>query len=84
MSKPTSTAENYLRDVIPMVLERAREATEKARRQGAADAAGEFIAGRREAYYEVVSTLLGQLDAFGIPRSSVGVPDEFDPERALL
>jgi hypothetical protein len=78
------TAENYLRDVIPMLLERAREAKRQATSQSVAKADGQFLAGRREAYYEVIATLIGQLDAFGMPRSTFGVPNDFDPERELL
>ncbi len=78
------TADNYLRDVIPMLLEHAREAKRQSVGQGASSPDGSFHAGRREAYYEVVATLLGQLDAFGMSRTTFGVPKDFDPERELL
>ena len=78
-----STAENYLRDLVPLLLERAKEAKRQA--INAVDPNdGNFLAGRRVAYYEVVATVVGQLDAFGLSRTSFGVPDDFDPERDLL
>lgn len=79
-----TTTENYLRDVFPLLLERAREAKIQATMNGLESQRNEFLAGRREAYYEVIATLLGQLDAFGIPRDLIGVPEYFDPEKELL
>jgi hypothetical protein len=75
----------YLRDVLSDLFARAREARESAR-QEAAKAPGDagFEAGRLQGYYEVLSVLVGQLDAFGIPRSSVGVPDILSLEKELL
>lgn len=78
------TGENYLRDVLPAIIERAREAKREAASGTAGTPANEFSAGRRMAYYEVVATMLSELDAFGIPRELVGVPRAFDPERELL
>lgn len=62
---------------------RAREAKEQASKidSGSRD---QFLAGRLEAYYEVIATLLGQLDAFGIGREAVGLPKDYDPEKELL
>jgi len=80
------TAENYLRDVVQLLLERAREA--KSRRDSSrASGDGEqtaFEQGRALAYYEVVSTLLNELETFGISRDAVGVPATFDADRELL
>lgn len=80
------STDNYLRDVIQLLTERAREA--KARRDSLR-ASGDreqaaFEQGRALAYYEVVSTLLNELESFGIPRHAVGVPATFDADRELL
>ena len=75
-----STAENYLFDVIPELVERASAARAEARQKPTAD---EFAAGRALAYYEVVSYLLAQLEAFGIDRKAVRVDPGFDADREL-
>lgn len=79
-----SAADNYLRDVLPQLVARAKEARREAAGQAPGTSAADFSTGRRTAYYEVVAILLGELEAFGIPRQAVGVPDAFDPERDLL
>lgn len=80
------TTENYLRDIMQLLLESARDA--KARRDSSRSSddrqQAAFEDGRAMAYYEVVSTMLEQLKAFRIPRRSVGVPEAFDPDRDLL
>lgn len=80
------TTENYLRDIMHLLLESARQA--KARRDSSGNSGdpqqAAFEDGRAVAYYEVVSTMLEQLNAFRIPRSSIGVPETFDPDRDLL
>lgn len=75
-----------LRDVIHTLLERARRAAVTARAQRAQAKSGPatFEEGRAQAYYEVLSTLLGQLDAFQIPRDQVGVPADLNLEKELL
>ena len=70
-------AENYLRDVVPSLLERARQAKAGAR-------GDPFETGRVQAYYEVLSTLVNQLDAFGIDRAKAGIDERLDLERDLL
>lgn len=76
-------AENYLQDLLPMLLARAREAkSEAASKAGDADAP--FYAGRRAAYYEVLSTVVGQLDAFGMDGSRFGLPAAKSLEAELL
>ena len=76
----------YLHDVLRELLERARDAKAKARALGpsstSTDAA--FANGRALAYYEVVSHLINQLDAFKIERTLVGLEVGLDVERDLL
>lgn len=79
-----STADNYLRDVLPEILSRAIEARRDAGVTPSGTPESDFSAGRRTAYYEVVSMMLGQLEAFGIPREAVRIPEGFDAERELL
>jgi hypothetical protein len=80
------STENYLRDVIQLLMEKAREA--KARRDAFRTSGDRgqatFEQGRALAYYEVISTMLNELESFGIPRHAVGVPAAFDPDRELL
>lgn len=78
----TTPSQHYLRDVLPELLSRARTAREESRRAVSADPG--FAAGRAQAYYEVVSHLLGQLQAFGIDRAAVGIDQQLDVERDLL
>ena len=78
--------DNYLREVIQLLMDRASEA--KSRRDAARKSGDKlqaaFEEGRTNGYYEVVSTILGQLDTFGIARTSVGVSPRFDPAREIL
>jgi hypothetical protein len=76
---PTA-AENYLYDVLPQLLERARQARAEAPR----NSADEFAAGRAMAYYEVLSYLLSELESFGIQRSAVRIDPELDVDRDFL
>jgi hypothetical protein len=81
-----NTAEDYLRDMLGLLLDRAREAksrchAEKSRSQ--TQAAG-FECGRALAYYEVLSALINRLEPFGLSRRQVGVPDDLDLDRELL
>ena len=78
--------ENYLRDVIQLLMESAREAKSRRdafRTSGDREQAA-FEQGRALAYYEVISTMLNELESFGIPRHAVGVPATFDADRDLL
>ena len=81
-----TTAQNYLTDALPELVARARDAKAKAVAQPqTADAADlAFERGRALAYYEVVSHLIGQLDAFGIERDEVGRDLRSDVDRDLL
>lgn len=80
------TAEqHYLREVFERLLERGKMAREGARAQRESSSEkADFLSGVSQGYYEVVTYMLGQLDAFDISRSSVGVPDIFSPEDELL
>jgi hypothetical protein len=80
-----NSANNYLRDVFYELLDRGRRAKADAvkyRKRGGPDSA--FADGRAQGYYEVLSHMVMQLDAFGIDRSSVGLAAELNLERELL
>jgi len=81
----TDTA-RYLRDVLPELLDRARDARARFDQQRAQNGenAAQFKAGRAFAWYEVVSHMVQQIDAFGIARESVGLSRDLDVERELL
>lgn len=77
---------NYLRDVLAELLERAREARNesvRAKTSGRHDDSA-FHAGKCQGYYETLSVLAQQLDAFGIDRESVGLPTDLNLEAELL
>jgi hypothetical protein len=78
------TAErNYLRDVLPQLLELAREAKRKGR-ELEKTSQGDFYAGRRVAFYEVMATITGQLDAFGISKAELGLPEHLNVDIEVL
>ena len=81
-----SAADHYLRDVLYNLLERGRKAGARYAQQRAAagEEGAQFQAGVAMGYYEVLSHMLGQLDAFGIDRSTLGVPNDLDLEGELL
>lgn len=80
------TYQRYITDVLHELLDNAREAkadyASKRTQSGESDAL--FEAGRALAYYEAASLLVGQLEAFGIPRSDVGLPEALDLDAELL
>ena len=78
--------QSYVRDVLTELLERARETKVKAQKSTSPADGGEreFARGRAVAYYEVISHLVNQLDAFGLDRASVGVDPAYDADRDLL
>jgi hypothetical protein len=78
--------QDYVRDVLRDVLARAQQAKGEVRTSGASSNAADqaFVRGRAMAYYEVVSHLLNQLDAFGVDRTSVGIDAKYDADRDLL
>jgi len=80
-----SKEERYLQEVLERLMERGKAARDASRSdQASAEGREEFLAGVSQGYYEVVSFMLGQLDAFDISRSSVGVPDIMSVEADLL
>jgi len=78
--------QHYLHDVLRELLDRARDAKARARAAGPASTSSDaaFANGRALAYYEVVSYLINQLDAFQIERTSVGLDAGLDVDRDLL
>jgi hypothetical protein len=78
----SATTENYLRDLGFILKERAFEAKRDfhAATEGSAK---EFQGGRYMAYYEVISLILSQAEAFGISSDSLALQD-IEPERDLL
>jgi len=76
--------QNLLRDLIPTLLERGRTAANRARTAQHDSGGDEFERGRAHAYYEVLSTLLNQLNAFGIAPESVGLTGDLNLEGELL
>ena len=81
-----NAAENYLRDVLPLLFDRARKLrTEQlaAEERGDSEAA-RFEAGRVTGYYQVLSTLVNQLEVFGLRPDTVGLPSTLDLEKELL
>ena len=75
--------QHYLRDVFYLLLERGRAAAERARqsRSVTPSLGARFDEGLAQGYYEAISTMLSQLDAFGITRASLGLPEDLDLER---
>jgi ribosomal protein S12 methylthiotransferase accessory factor YcaO len=78
--------ENYLRDVVPALLERARDAKAKyaAKRSERGEDQAQFEAGQALGYYDAISHLISELRAFGIPFTAVGLSPEIDVEVASL
>jgi hypothetical protein len=76
------TARNYLLDLGQLVRERAEEAAEEARagaeKHGATEANRAFADGRVMGYYEVLSLMQNQAEAFGIPLEDLKLGG-FDP-----
>ncbi len=81
-----NAADNYLRDLLPLLLERARQARadqSAAEHRGDADGA-KFEAGRVTGYYQALTTLVNQLSVFGLDPGQFGLPDELNLEKELL
>jgi len=76
---------NYLHDISLLLLERGREAAEEARHAKEKEQQGaEFSQGRALGYYEVLSTMVNQLEVFGIKKGPLGIPQDLDLESELL
>lgn len=67
-----------LKDLVRELLERAASANSEGLRSGS-----DYERGRHFAFYEVISLLVQQTDAFGIDRAAIGL-GQVDPERDLL
>ena len=77
-------SENLLRDVLATLVERAHTAKAAVAASAPDTYEAGFAAGRAAAYYEVVSHVVNQVDAFGLPRSAVGLPIDYSAEHDLL
>ena len=67
-----------LSDVVRELIEKTRSARDEAARSNSG-----YDSGRHFAFYEVLSLISLQANAFGIPRSAIGL-DQLDPEADLL
>jgi hypothetical protein len=81
-SKVDETHRLYLRDLGYLVREAAVEAKLQASAAGGTGSEG-FEVGRLQAYWEVVSLMLSQATAFGIPAEDLGLAG-VDPDRDLM
>lgn len=81
----SSELSNYLSEVLSVIIDRAKEARDRSKGTRTEGDMGRrlYAEGRALAYYEVVSTLIGQAEAFGVSKEDVPELD-FDPERELL
>ncbi len=74
----TESASRLLADVSRELLEMAKGA-----KADAAGSSSDYEKGRHFAFYEVISLLVQQADAFGVDRETLGL-GHIDPERDLL
>jgi hypothetical protein len=82
----TTPCENYLRDLVSLLLDKARDAkaTHAAKRSESGGDEAAFEAGQALAYYDTVSLMISQLRAFQIPMTAVGLSPNFDVDHELL
>ena len=82
----TTPCENYLRDLVALLLDKARnaKATHAAKRSEFGGDEAAFEAGQALAYYDAISLVISQLRVFQIPMSDVGLPPNFDVDHELL
>jgi len=73
---------NYLRDLSFLVIEKALDAKRVAETSRDSDRYDYDLA-RSMAFYEVVSLMQQQAEAFGIPLDEIGL-NNLDPEKHLL
>jgi hypothetical protein len=78
--------DQYIRDILHELLDKAREAKADyaSKRTQSTEDDALFEAGRALGYYEAASLLVNQLEAFGIPRSEVGLPESLNLDAELL
>ncbi|MEI1279915.1 hypothetical protein V6Z05_16405 [Leptospira venezuelensis] len=75
--------QSYLNDVLILIIERAIIAKNEIKDENSSDEERSFNEGRALAYYEVVSTFLGQAAAFGLT-SDIIPALTFNAEKELL
>jgi hypothetical protein len=68
---------NFLFDLVSLLREKAVEAKNEA------NTGSDYEKGRHFAYYEVLSLIQQQAQAFGIGMENIGMK-EFDPDRDVL
>jgi len=74
--------ETYLLDLGGMLKDDAREVAQNYRAATTPDER-EFLAGKRLAYYEVITSLQRQAIAFALPLEALNLAD-IDPDKELL
>ncbi len=74
--------ENYLKDLIYLLKENALEAVGNTKKLAKKEDL-EFSQGYSTAYYEVISLLQNQAQAFNIPLEELGL-DDINPDKDLL
>lgn len=70
--------QNYLKDLVEILKERALKDKKRSKEKN-----GEYEKGRLMAYYEFISLLKQQADAFGIDLKDINLQD-FDEFKELL
>ena len=78
-----TSSDHYLRDALYELIDRARQAQSESKSNAKDQESAAYAAGRAFAYYEVVSYLMMQLDAFGLSRDQYDVPQDFNPDTEL-
>lgn len=78
----TTSFGNYLSDLGALLKQEALDARAQASDE-VAKPGHQFALGRLTAYYEVLSLMKQQADAFGIEAAALSLED-FDPDRELL
>ena len=72
------TGMNYLRDLVRLIVQKAREAKKDRDSSNSA-----YDIGRLMAYHDIVSLIQQQADAFNLSYDEIGLT-RIDPERDLL
>jgi|KBSMisStandDraft_5_1062788.scaffolds.fasta_scaffold400090_2 hypothetical protein len=78
-----TASDHDLRDALYELIDRARQAQSECKSRAKDQEAAAYSAGRAFAYYEVVSYLLLQLEAFGLSRDQYDVPQDFNSDTEL-
>ncbi len=72
------TEMNYVRDLVGMIVEKAKEAKQRRDSSNA-----DYDIGRLMAYHEVVSLIQQQAEVFGLSQDEIGMP-QINPDVDLL